>query len=78
DAPLVAALADTLALGAPAAVIELDGAGRWQPLSKVPLARVGCADAPALRVPAPGAAPCRVLLAYFAVPARVDCVAGDV
>lgn len=53
DAPLVAALADTLAMRAPAAFIELDGDGRWKPLSKVPLARVGFADAHALLDPRP-------------------------
>lgn len=78
DAPLVAALADTLAMRAPAAFIELDGDGRWKPLSKVPLARVGFADAHALLDPAPGAAPFRLLMEYFAFPAKFDFVDIDV
>ncbi|AVR24190.1 type VI secretion system baseplate subunit TssF [Burkholderia thailandensis] len=78
DAPLVAALADTLAMRAPAAFIELDGDGRWKPLSKAPLAPVGFAAEDALLDPAHGAPPFRLLMEYFAFPAKFDFVDIDV
>ncbi len=78
DAPLVAALADTLAMRTPAAFIELDGDGRWKPLSKVPLAPVGFADEDALLDPGCSASPFRLLMEYFAFPAKFDFVDIDV
>ncbi|KWZ44051.1 type VI secretion protein [Burkholderia savannae] len=78
DAPLVAALLDTFAMHVPAAFVELDGDGRWKPLSKVPLAPVGFADEDALLAPARDASPLRLLMEYFAFPAKFDFVDIDV
>ncbi|AOJ11178.1 type VI secretion system baseplate subunit TssF [Burkholderia mayonis] len=78
NAPLVAALLDTLAMRVPTAFVELDGDGRWKPLSKVPLAPVGFADEGALLDPAHSASPFRLLMEYFAFPAKFDFVDIDV
>lgn len=62
----------------PTAFVEPDGDGRWKPLSKAPLAPVGFADESALLDSAHSASPFRLLMEYFAFPAKFDFVDIDV